>query len=149
MTKVKCIVCGQIREMSAVARAMPRHQHAGRDCSGSGTGRFSELVVPKLRVAVTEPAPREKREKRAMGKKVVATLLRYECPLCGRNLGQGPIRKVRRHRAADGNRCSGSGELRAITVTIKGKGLNRSWAILAGPRLRVVSGGLPGLGKRR
>lgn len=146
MTKVRCSVCGQIREMAAAARAMPRHQHAGRDCSGSGTGRFSELVVPKPRAAVTEPPPREKRAK---GKKVVATLLRYECPVCDRNLGQGPIRKVRKHRAADGNRCSGSGELRAIRVTIKGTSLNRSWASLAGPRLRVVSGGLPGLGKRR
>jgi len=146
MTKVKCSVCGQMREMSAVARAMPRHQHAGRDCSGSGTGRFSELVIPRLRVAVKEPAPREKRAK---NKTVVAILLRYECPVCGRSLGQGPIRKVRRHRAADGKRCSGSGELRAIKVTTKGKSLNRSLARLAGPRLRVVSGGLPGLGKRR
>ncbi len=146
MTTVRCTTCGQVREMAAEARVMPRHQFRGEDCVGSGTGRFSEVVARRQepRAAVCrDQKPKER------GKNAHVQLLRYECPICSRDLGQGPIRKVRRHRRANGTICSGSGELQAMKVTTAGKSLTQSLVKLRGPHVRVVSGGLPGLGKRR
>ena len=146
MTTVRCTTCGQVREMAAGARAMPRHQFRGEDCVGSGTGRFSEVVTrrPEPRAAVGgDRKPKER------GKNARVQLPRYECPICSRDLGQGPIRKVRRHRRADGKICSGSGELQATKVTTTGGGLTQSLVKLGGAHIRVVRGGLPGLGKRR